>query len=112
MTFLISWLCPNPIAGIDDAMVGVRAKVESTICLSRKDAGSEMGEEGPRCLSQVSCHPALGRVTARMPPLGVARGGCRAEGLFSGPLLRLPVARNCKLSRALGRGKPREGQCL
>lgn len=93
-------------------MVDVRAKVETTCAFPGKMLGAEMGEEGPHYLPQVSYSPALGTVTAWMPPLGVARGGCRAEGLFSGPLLRLPVARNCKLFGALGRGKPREGQCL
>lgn len=57
--------------------------------------GSKVDEEGSHCLPQLSCSPALERVTARMSPLCVARDdGCRAEGLFSGPLLRFPVTVN------------------
>lgn len=52
----------------------------------------EVGEEGPHASPRCPADPAPGRVTARTPPLGTARGGCRAKGLFSGPLLRLPVA--------------------
>lgn len=65
-----------------------------------------MGEEGPRYLLQVSCSPALGTGTPKIPTPGVARGGCRAEGLFSGPLLRLPVARNQTLRSSC----PREAE--
>lgn len=106
-----SWLCQNPISGFDDVRVVLSAKVETTLPFPAKMPGSETGEEGPHDLPQVSCRSCFGGVTARMPPFGRGQGWCRAEGLFSGPLLRLPVARNCKLSRVLSQGKQREGQC-
>lgn len=57
-----------------------------------KIVGIEVGMEGPLASPRYPADPALGRLTARMPPLDVARGGCGAQGLFSGPLLRLPIA--------------------
>lgn len=59
--------------------------------LSRKDAGAEVGEEGPQHLPQGSCRSYPGESGSWDAPSGVARGGCGAEGLFSGPVLRLPA---------------------
>lgn len=57
-----------------------------------KIVGIEVGVEGPLASPGCPADPALGRLTARMPPLDVARGGCGAQGLFSGPLLQLHVS--------------------
>lgn len=46
-------------------------------------------------------------------PLRVWPGaGAGLEGLFSGPVLRLPAARNCKLSGALAAWLEAEALCL
>lgn len=63
---------------------GRGGKVETTRALPGKMLGMAMGEAGPHCLPQVACSSALGTVTARMLPSGVARGGCRAVGSFLG----------------------------
>lgn len=76
--------CQNPVSHFDDARVCLRTKVETTL--------SPSGDDAPQ-----------GRITAQDVTLQAQPGvGAGLEGLFSGPLLRLPVARNCKLSGALG----------
>lgn len=91
------------MSGFDDVMVGVGANVETTHAFSRKMLGSEVDEGDSHCLPQLSCSPALEKVTARMSPLCVARDdGCWAEGLFSGPLLRFPVTVNSAELLAVG----------